>query len=197
MMFDDKHAADSGVETSAADSSAETSSRKENHSSETSSTRSNSSHASSGKASSDLGRKLYVGGLPFKVTKEEITELFEKVGNVEFATIITDRDTGRSKGFGFVTMSTNEEAKQAVSDIDGMDMDGRKLSVAIAKPKEESSGSRPFRSRDGGGSGYSSRDSSRSSGGYSSHGGSGSSRGGNSGGGSGRGGYSDRGRGRG
>jgi len=94
-----------------------------------------------------MGSKLYVGNLSYNTSNADLEQLFGQHGTVKEATIINDRDTGRSKGFGFVTMSSSEEAQAAISALSGHDMDGRALTVNEAKPKEE-------RPRSGGGGGY-------------------------------------------
>lgn len=81
-----------------------------------------------------MGKKLYVGNLPFSATEQALTEAFGQCGTVESAKIITDRDTGRSKGFGFVEMSTDEEAADAINKFNGADYEGRSLTVNEAKP---------------------------------------------------------------
>ncbi len=81
-----------------------------------------------------MGKKLYVGNLPFSVTDETLQATFESCGNVESAKIITDRDSGRSKGFGFVEMSTDDEAQAAINKFHGSDMEGRAMTVNEAKP---------------------------------------------------------------
>ncbi len=83
-----------------------------------------------------MGRKLYVGNLPFSATEHSLNEAFSQCGRVESAKIITDRDTGRSKGFGFVEMSSDAEAAQAISRFNGSDFDGRTMTVNEAKPME-------------------------------------------------------------
>ena len=92
-----------------------------------------------------MNKKLYVGGLPYSVTDEQLTELFESHGTVESAKVVTDRYTDRSRGFGFVEMSTQEEAEQAIAALNGTELEGRSLTVNISKPRED-------RSRSGGGS---------------------------------------------
>jgi cold-inducible RNA-binding protein len=82
-----------------------------------------------------MGNKLYVGNLPFSVTEDRLHQLFSQSGKVESATIITDRDTGRSKGFGFVEMSTEQEAADAITKFNGSDFDGRSITVNEARPK--------------------------------------------------------------
>jgi len=81
-----------------------------------------------------MGNKLYVGNLPFSATDESLREMFGQAGQVESARIITDRDTGRSKGFGFVEMSTQQEATAAISKFNGTELDGRSLTVNEARP---------------------------------------------------------------
>ncbi len=81
-----------------------------------------------------MGKKLYVGNLPFSVNDQFLGDTFAQVGSVESAKIITDRDTGRSKGFGFVEMSTEAEAAAAISRFNGADLDGRSMTVNEAKP---------------------------------------------------------------
>ena len=84
--------------------------------------------------------KLYVGGLPYEVTEDRLEEIFSPHGTVESARVITDRMTGRSRGFGFVEMSSQEEAQQAIDKLNGTDLEGRSLTVNEAKPKEQRSG---------------------------------------------------------
>jgi RNA recognition motif-containing protein len=80
--------------------------------------------------------KLYVGGLPYSTTQDELSQHFSAAGNVASAAIVMDRMTNRSRGFGFVEMSTNEEAQKAIEMFDGKDFGGRKLTVSLARPKE-------------------------------------------------------------
>ena len=84
-----------------------------------------------------MGRKLYVGILGCGVTVSELTKLFEPHGTVESAQVIMDRDTGRSKGFGFVEMKTDQEAQAAIAALNGQDAGGRALTVNEARPKTE------------------------------------------------------------
>ncbi len=84
--------------------------------------------------------KLYVGGLPYEITDDRLQEIFSAHGTVESARVITDRMTGRSRGFGFVEMSSQEEAQQAIDKLNGTDLEGRSLTVNEAKPKEQRSG---------------------------------------------------------
>src|SRR4051794_14344904 len=93
-----------------------------------------------------MGKKLYVGNLPYTVDSSELEQMFGAHGQVVSAQIINDRDTGRSKGFGFVEMSSDEEAQAAITALNGQDNGGRALTVNEAKPKEN-------RSSGGGGSG--------------------------------------------
>lgn len=87
-----------------------------------------------------MGRKLYVGNLNYKTDSSELQELFMQFGTVESAEIIADRETGRSKGFGFVEMSTDDEAAAAIEGMNGKEIGGRALTVNEAKPKEPRSG---------------------------------------------------------
>ncbi len=108
-----------------------------------------------------MGKKLYVGNLSYSVTDADLEQMFSQHGTVDSAQVITDRDTGRSKGFGFVEMSSNDEAEAAINALNGKEHDGRALTVNEARPREN---------RGGGGGG-------------------GGGRGGRGGGGGGRGGY--------
>lgn len=81
-----------------------------------------------------MGKKLYVGNLPFSATDSSLSEAFTACGTVESSKIITDRDTGRSKGFGFVEMSSEAEAQAAINKFNGADWDGRPMTVNEAKP---------------------------------------------------------------
>ena len=84
--------------------------------------------------------KLYLGGLPYSVTDDKLQEIFSPHGTVESARVITDRMTGRSRGFGFVEMSSQAEAEEATKNLNGTDLEGRSLTVNEAKPQEERSG---------------------------------------------------------
>src|SRR5438477_12686104 len=119
-----------------------------------------------------MGKKLYVGNLGYGVTDSDLTKMFEPHGTVESAQIIMDRDTGRSKGFGFVEMKSDQEAQAAIAALNGQDAGGRALTVNEARPKAEGG-------RGGGGGGR---------GGYGGGGGGGGGRGGYGGGGGGGGG---------
>ncbi len=87
-----------------------------------------------------MGRKLYVGNLPYSATEEALSEKFAEFGAVESAKLIIDRDTGRSKGFGFVEMGSDAEAQAAIDGLDGQDYDGRPMKVNEAKPQEKRTG---------------------------------------------------------
>jgi cold-inducible RNA-binding protein len=91
--------------------------------------------------------KLFVGGLPFATTDEELQQLFAAHGAIASAVVIKDRDTGRSKGFGFVEFENDEEGKAAQKALDGSDVGGRSITVNEARPKED----RPRRDFNGGG----------------------------------------------
>ncbi|OGY24263.1 MAG: RNA-binding protein [Candidatus Woykebacteria bacterium RBG_13_40_15] len=84
-----------------------------------------------------MAKRLFVGSLPYDVTQEELQEMFAAVGTVESATLITDKFSGRSKGFGFVEMSSDEEADKAVKELNGKDVKGRNIVVNEARPREE------------------------------------------------------------
>lgn len=111
-----------------------------------------------------MAMKLYVGNLSFQTSSEDLQQLFSQAGTVESASVVEDRDTGRSRGFGFVEMATKEDGEKAIEQFNGTDLAGRNLTVNEARPREDRGG------RGGGGGGR---------GGY----------GGNRGGGGGRGGY--------
>lgn len=84
--------------------------------------------------------KLYVGNLAFQTTNEELEELFSQVGTVESASIVEDRDTGRSRGFGFVEMATNDEGNAAIAEFNGKEINERSLTVNEARPRENRGG---------------------------------------------------------
>ena len=117
-----------------------------------------------------MGTKLYVGNLSFRTTSDELRDMFSQAGEVESASVIEDRETGRSRGFGFVEMVTSEGAAAAIEQFNGKDLGGRNLTVNEARPRED---------RGGGGGG----------GGRGGYGGGGGGRGGGGGYGGGGGGY--------
>lgn len=119
--------------------------------------------------------KLYVGNLAFQTSSEDLQQLFAQAGTVQSASVIEDRDTGRSRGFGFVEMASKEEGESAISQFNGKEFNGRNLTVNEARPRED-------RGNRGGGGGR---------GGYGGGGGRGGNRGGYGGGGN-RGGYGNR-----
>ena len=96
-----------------------------------------------------MGKKLYVGNLPYSVGDSELSEMFAEHGSVVSAQVVLDRETGRSKGFGFVEMSTDEEANAAINGMNGKDINGRALTVNEARPRED----RPAGGGGGGGFG--------------------------------------------
>ena len=130
-----------------------------------------------------MGSKLYVGNLSYNTSSSDLEQLFGQHGTVQSAEVIQDRETGRSKGFGFVQMGTDEEAQAAISALNGQEHDGRALTVNEAKPREDRGGGGGGRGGYGGGGG--------GRGGYGGGGGGGRSGGGygGGGGGGGRGGY--------
>ena len=84
-----------------------------------------------------MNNKLYVGQLSFSVDSNALGDFFSAAGQVTSAKVITDRETGRSKGFGFVEFSTEEEAQKAINDFNGQELNGRAINVSIAKPQED------------------------------------------------------------
>ena len=130
-----------------------------------------------------MGKKLYVGNLSFQTTSQDLQDFFAQAGTVESASVISDRDTGQSKGFAFVEMSSDEEAAAAIEQFNGKELDGRMLKVNEARPRESrpGGGGRGFGgggNRGGGGGG--------NRGGGGGYGGGGNRRGGGGGGGQGR-----------
>lgn len=101
-----------------------------------------------------MGNNIYVGNLPFTVDSQEIEELFAPYGSVTSVNLITDRETGRLRGFGFVEMGTDAEAEAAIEALNGTDLKGRTLTVNEARPRDDRSGGR----RGGGGFGGGGRD---------------------------------------
>lgn len=83
-----------------------------------------------------MSKKLYVGNLDYSVTDDQLSDLFAQAGSVASAVVITDRHSGRSKGFGFIEMSSDEEAKKAIEMLNGKDFQGRKIIVNEARPRE-------------------------------------------------------------
>jgi cold-inducible RNA-binding protein len=100
-----------------------------------------------------MSMKLYVGNLAFQTSSEDLQQLFAQAGTVESASVIEDRETGRSRGFGFVEMSSTEEGNAAMQQLNGYEVGGRALNVNEAKPREDRGGSRGGfgGSRNGGG----------------------------------------------
>lgn len=113
----------------------------------------------------DNGIKLYVGNLSFQTTDDQLRDLFAQCGSVVEASVVTDRDTGRSRGFGFVTMSTQEEADAAIAKFDGFEFEGRQLTVNVARPKDPNAPRRSFGGGNRGG-GYGGGNRGGSRGGY-------------------------------
>jgi len=97
-----------------------------------------------------MSTKLFVGNLDFKVTENDLQDAFAAHGTVVEANLVTDRSTGRPRGFAFVTMSSPEEAQKAIDALNGKDLGGRALNVNVARPREE----RPGNGSSGGGRGY-------------------------------------------
>ena len=87
-----------------------------------------------------MAAKLYVGGLSYSTTSETLREYFAQCGTVESASVVTDKFSGQSRGFGFVEMATAEEAQRAISELNGKDLDGRKLTVNVSNPRAPGSG---------------------------------------------------------
>lgn len=104
-----------------------------------------------------MGKKLYVGNLPFSLSDQDLTEIFTQVGQVESASVIIDRYSGRSKGFGFVEMSSETEAQAGISQFNGADLQGRAMTVSEAKPAAPREGGRDSRGGGGGGGGFQNR----------------------------------------
>ncbi len=112
-----------------------------------------------------MSMKLYVGNLPFQTTGDQLRDLFSQVGTVESATVVEDRESGRSRGFGFVEMSTKEEGQKAISELNGKDFNGRPLTVNEAKQREERGRGGP-RGGGGGRGGYGGGGGGRGGGGF-------------------------------
>ena len=116
-----------------------------------------------------MGKKLYVGNLPYGATDSDLENLFATHGTVQSAQVIMDRDTGRSKGFGFVEMDNDQQAQAAIAALNGQDFNGRSLTVNEARPREDRGGGGGGRGGYGGGGG-------RGKGGYGGGGGGGRGR---------------------
>ncbi|MCU1288276.1 MAG: recognition motif protein [Acidobacteria bacterium] len=116
-----------------------------------------------------MSNKLYVGNLSFRVSSEDLQEYFATAGTVESANVVMDRETGRSRGFGFVEMASEEDANNAIAQFNGQEYDGRNMVVNEARPREDGGGGRGGNRGGGGGGGR---------GGYSGGGGGGGNRGG-------------------
>lgn len=97
-----------------------------------------------------MAQKLFIGGLSFSTSSDRLREFFATIGTVESAAVVTDRDTGRSRGFGFVEMATAEATDAAVKKLNGQELDGRTLKVELAKPAGLGGGRRGDGSRGGG-----------------------------------------------
>jgi RNA recognition motif-containing protein len=97
-----------------------------------------------------MAQKLFIGGLSFSTSDSRLREVFAQVGSVESAAVVVDRDTGRSRGFGFVEMATAEDAEAAVKRFNGQELDGRTLKVELAKPAGQGGGRGREGSRGGG-----------------------------------------------
>ncbi len=89
-----------------------------------------------------MAKKLYVGNLPFGVSSTDLERVFQAHGTVQSAQVVADRDTGRSRGFGFVEMSNDQEAQEAIQALNGQDFNGRELTVNEARPREDRGGGR-------------------------------------------------------
>ena len=100
-----------------------------------------------------MSNKLYVGNLSFRVTSEDLHEHFATAGAVESANVVMDRDTGRSRGFGFVEMATEDDANNAIAQFNGTEYDGRNMVVNEARPRENNRGGGGGRGNYGGGAG--------------------------------------------
>lgn len=102
-----------------------------------------------------MAMKIYVGNLSYDTTEDGLREKFSEFGSIESVNLITDRDTGRSKGFAFIEMTSNDEAKAAIDALDGTELDGRNIKVSEAKPQERrAGGGRGFGGPRGGGRGF-------------------------------------------
>lgn len=100
-----------------------------------------------------MSMKLYVGNLSFQTSSQELEELFAGIGTVESATVVEDRETGRSRGFGFVEMGSQEDGQKAIAELNGTEVGGREIKVNEAKPREDR-GRGAYGGGGGGGGGY-------------------------------------------
>lgn len=98
-----------------------------------------------------MSMKLYVGNLSFQSSSQDLEELFASIGTVESATVVEDRETGRSRGFGFVEMANQEDGERAIAELNGTEFAGREIKVNEAKPREDRSGGRGRGAYGGGG----------------------------------------------
>lgn len=101
-----------------------------------------------------MGKKLFVGNLSFDTTNDELNSFFSQVGNCESASVIMDRATGRSRGFGFVEMGSASEAQQAIAELNGRELQGRSVNVSEAREREGGGGGGGGGNRRGGGGGF-------------------------------------------
>jgi cold-inducible RNA-binding protein len=101
----------------------------------------------------EMGKEIYVGNLAFSTDEDALREAFTQFGAVEKVSVITDRETGRSKGFAFVTMVEDEQAKTAIAGLDGKEIEGRTIKVNLARAKDDSHGKRPSGGRNSYGGG--------------------------------------------
>ncbi len=101
-----------------------------------------------------MSMKLYVGNLSFQTSRDDLQELFAQAGTVESASVVEDRETGRSRGFGFVEMSSNEEGQAAIQQFNGNEVNGRSLTVNEARPREDRGGGGGNRGGGGGRGGF-------------------------------------------
>lgn len=97
---------------------------------------------------------IYISNLSFQITDDDLKDLFAEYGEVSSAKVITDKFTGDSRGFGFVEMPQDDQAKKAIEELDKSTWDGRNIAVSVARPKEERSNNRSFSGNNGGGGGY-------------------------------------------
>ena len=95
-------------------------------------------------------KNIFVGNLSFGATEDAVRSMFEAYGTVDRVSVVTDRETGRARGFGFVEMSVNDEAERAIAALNGRELDGRALNINEARPKEERGGGGGYRGNGGG-----------------------------------------------